>query len=202
MLLIYSYLTYFYTTFWGPISLTYLPHQTASDIFSQKKLNNCNIHEDSVEPRIRFKENAPDLYRSLLMLEKSINDSGIDRTISNLVKIRASQINGCAWCLDMHTKDALADGESILRISLIAAWWESPQFNEKEKAALEWTEVITLISEKKPDDEVYTRLRVHFGEKEITYLTGAIVAINSWNRLNIAFKTVPGTYVAPERGSK
>ena len=155
-----------------------------------------------MEPRIRYKETAPDLYHSLLMLEKSINNSGLDRTISNLVKIRASQINWCGWCLDMHTKDALADGESIHRISLIAAWWECPQFNEKEKSALEWTEIITLISKRKPDDEAYARLREHFSDKEIAYLTGAIVAINSWNRLNIAFKTVPGTYVVPERSPK
>ena len=155
-----------------------------------------------MEPRIVFKETAPALLRSFQLVEKTINDFGLDRTILNLVKIRASQINGCGWCLDMHTKDALAEGESILRISLIGAWPECPQFTGREKAALEWTEIITLISERKPDDKAYAAIREHFNEEEIAYLTGAIAAINSWNRMNIAFKTVPGTYTAPVKRSE
>lgn len=144
--------------------------------------------------RIDYSRYAPAMLSSLHAMEKAISESEIDRKLLHLVKMRASQINGCGWCLDMHSKDAILDGETVQRIALLSAWWECPQYSDKEKAALAWTERVTMISDARDDDPVYEDLQKFFTEGEIVALTWAIIAINSWNRLNVAFRTVPGTY--------
>jgi AhpD family alkylhydroperoxidase len=152
-----------------------------------------------MEQRVNYNKYGKEMLSSLRRLEKSISASGLDSRLLHLVKMRASQLNGCGWCLDMHSKDALLDGESMQRIVLLSAWWESPQFTDKEKAALAWTERVTLISENREDREIYENLKKYFPAQQIVSLTWAILAINSWNRLNVAFKTVPGTYKPKRR---
>ena len=119
---------------------------------------------------------------------------GLESSLLELVKTRASQINGCAYCLDMHTKDARAHGETEQRLYALPAWAETPFFTDRERAALAWTEAVTLVSETHVPDDVYELARQHFNEKELVDLTLAVVAINGWNRLSIAFRSVPGTY--------
>jgi AhpD family alkylhydroperoxidase len=109
--------------------------------------------------------------------------------------MRASQINGCAYCLDMHSKDARANGETEQRLYGLDAWRETPYYSERERAALEWTEALTLVADTHVPDDVYERVRKHFSEDELAHLSLAIVAINGWNRLNVAARTVPGDYV-------
>lgn len=130
----------------------------------------------------------------MLALEKYVRSCGIDHTILELVKTRASQINGCAYCLDMHTKDAVARGENPQRLHTLSAWRETPFFTEKEQAALAWTEAVTLVSQTHVPDEVYEQARAQFSETELANLTAAIVAINGWNRFAISFRAVPGAY--------
>jgi AhpD family alkylhydroperoxidase len=119
---------------------------------------------------------------------------GLDHSLLEFVKLRASQINGCAYCIDMHTKELRADGESEQRLYLLDAWRESPFYSERERAALAWTEALTLVTDGHVPDDVYQLARAQFGEEELVNLTMAIVAINGANRLNIAFRTVPGSY--------
>ena len=128
-------------------------------------------------------------------LEHYINQSsGLEPSLRELIKIRASQINGCAYCIDMHTKDARATGETEQRLYALNAWRETPFFSERERAALEWTEAITLITAGHVPDDVFFSVRQYFSEAELVNLTLAIVAINGWNRLAIAFRSVPGSY--------
>ncbi len=127
-------------------------------------------------------------------LENYVHQSGLEPSLLDLVKVRASQINGCAYCIDMHTKDARARGETEQRLYELDAWRETPFYTDRERAALAWTEAITLIGEGHAPDEVYEQAREQFGEKELVDLTLAIVAINGWNRLAIGFRSVPGTY--------
>jgi AhpD family alkylhydroperoxidase len=134
---------------------------------------------------------------ALLGIEKYVHGSGLEPSLLDLVKIRASQINGCAYCLDMHTKDARAEGETEQRLYTLPAWRETPFFTDRERAALAWTEAVTLVSQDHVPDEVYQVARKHFSEKELLDLTMAVVAINSWNRLSISFRAVPGTYKRP-----
>jgi len=131
-------------------------------------------------------------------LEKYVRTCGIEPKLLELIKIRASQINGCAYCLDMHTKDARAQGETEQRIYALNAWRETPFFTEKERAALAWTESVTQVSTSQVSDEVYEIVRQHFDEKEIVNITTAIVAINGWNRFAVSFRSVPGAY-QPEK---
>lgn len=147
-----------------------------------------------MEPRIKYSEKAPDAIKGMLELEKYVHSSGLERTLFELVKTRASQINGCAYCLDMHTKDARKAGETEQRLYALSAWREAPFYTDRERAALAWTEALTLISENDVPDALYEATRKHFDEKEIVALTMAIVAINGWNRLAIGFRTVPGSY--------
>jgi AhpD family alkylhydroperoxidase len=119
---------------------------------------------------------------------------GLEPALLDLVKMRASQINGCAYCLDMHTKDARARGESEQRLYLLAAWRESPFYSERERAALAWTEAVTLVAESRVPDAIYEEVRRQFNDDELLALTMAVVAINAWNRLNVALRTVPGRY--------
>ena len=147
-----------------------------------------------MKPRIEYAKVAPDGLAAMRGLETYVHGSGLEPGLLELVKVRASQINGCAYCLDMHTKDARDAGEKEQRLYAVAAWHEAPFFSERERAALTWTEAVTLVGETHVSDEVYELARRHFGEKELVDLTLAVVAINGWNRLAIAFRTVPGSY--------
>lgn len=132
--------------------------------------------------------------KAMLGLEKYMAGSGLERPLYELVKLRASQINRCAYCIDMHSKDARKAGETEQRLYALNAWRETPFYTDRERAALEWTEEITLISENHASDEVYGHVSAHFNEKEMVALTMAIITINGWNRLAIGFRSVPGTY--------
>jgi AhpD family alkylhydroperoxidase len=147
-----------------------------------------------VEARLNYKELSPNAYKAMLGLEKTVNASGLERSLLDLVRLRASQINACGHCVDMHAKDLRAMGETEQRIYLLGAWRESPFYSARERAALAWTECVTLIADERAPDEVYEIVRQEFSEVEFVNLTLAIVAINGWNRLNIAFGTVPGKY--------
>jgi len=127
-------------------------------------------------------------------LHTFVRNCGLDHSLLELVKLRASQINGCAHCIDMHTKELRADGESEQRLYLLNAWRESPFYSDRERAALAWTEAVTLVADTQVPDEVYEEARKQFTEEELVNLTLALVAINGANRLNIAFRTVPGSY--------
>ncbi len=153
---------------------------------------------ETLKPRLDYRKAAPDVMHAMLGLEECVRNSGLERSLLHLVKLRASQINGCAWCIDMHTKDARADGETEQRLYLVSAWRESPFFSDRERAALAWTEAVTLISEDHVPDEVYDYVRRNFTEKELVYLTLAVVAINGWNRFNVSMRTVAGDY-QPQR---
>jgi AhpD family alkylhydroperoxidase len=132
--------------------------------------------------------------RAMLSLSGYEARCGLEPSLLELVKLRASQINGCAYCLDMHTKDARARGESEQRLYLLDAWRESPFYSERERAALAWTEAVTLVAESRVPDAVYEEVRRHFSDDEVLALTMAVVTINAFNRLNVALRTVPGTY--------
>lgn len=144
--------------------------------------------------RLRFPKASPAGYKALLQLEEYVEHCGLELSLIRLIQTRASQINGCAFCLDMHTKDARAEGESEQRLYLLAGWREAPCFSEREHAALEWTEAITLIADGHVPDEVYGHVRPHFTDEELANLTLAISTINTWNRLNVTFRTPAGTY--------
>ena len=147
--------------------------------------------------RIDVTQAAPQIVGAALKLQQAISAVGLEHKLMELVKIRASQINGCAYCLDMHTKDARALGETEQRIYALSAWRETPFFSDRERAALEWTEAVTRVSEGQVPDAVYDAVAPHFSEAELVALTFAVVAINSWNRLAISFRAVPGTYQSP-----
>ena len=147
-----------------------------------------------MQPRLDVQNIAPQAYRAMAGLEAYIRNSGLEPSLLELIKLRASQINGCAYCIDMHTKDARAGGETEQRLYGLTAWRETPFYSERERAALKWTEALTLISETHAPDEVYEETRRHFSEVEMVNLTMAIVTINGWNRLAIGFRAVPGTY--------
>ena len=147
-----------------------------------------------MQPRIEYAKAAPGAVKAMLDLEKYVRQSGIETPLLELVRLRASQINGCAYCLDMHTKDARAEGETEQRLYTLSAWRETPFFSERERAALEWTEAVTEIGKDHVPDEVFERARRYFSDRELTDLTLAVVAINAWNRLAIAFRAVPGSY--------
>jgi AhpD family alkylhydroperoxidase len=127
-------------------------------------------------------------------LQSYVDACGLERPLLELVKTRASQINGCAYCIDMHTKDARAAGETEQRLYALNAWRETPFYTDRERAALAWAEAVTLVSQTHVPDDVYEEARRHFGEEELVNLTMAVIAINGWNRLAISFRTVPGTY--------
>ena len=148
-----------------------------------------------MEPRLDYTKTAPpEAAAALYGLEKYIAKSGLERSLVHLVKMRASQINGCAYCLDMHSKDARAEGETEQRLYTLDAWRETPFFTDRERAALAWTEALTLISQTHAPDAVYEEVRKQFSEIEIINLTLAITTINTWNRIAIGLRAVPGTY--------
>ena len=153
-----------------------------------------------MEPRINPRNVNPGIYQAMLGLEKQVHRSTLERPLLELLKMRASQINQCAYCLDMHSKDARAAGETEQRLYGISAWREAPYYTDRERAALEWTESLTLVAETHAPDDVYARVRAQFTEDELVHLTLAVVAINGWNRLNVAARTVAGSYVAGSAG--
>ena len=143
-----------------------------------------------MKPRMNFFKAAPDTIKALVAVEDQIKASGLEGSLIELVKTRASQINGCAYCIDMHTTDARKHGESEQRLYLLSAWRESPLYTERERAALAWTEALTLISETHAPDDVYEAMRAQFSEAEAVNLTVLIGAINAWNRVAIGFRSV------------
>jgi AhpD family alkylhydroperoxidase len=147
-----------------------------------------------MKPRIDHRNVSPGALKAMFGLESFVNRAGLDHKLLNLVRFRVSQINGCAYCLDMHSKELRAAGETEQRLYALDAWRETPFFDEREQAALAWAEAVTLIGQGHVPDEVFQQAREQFSEEELVNLTLAVVAINGWNRLNIAFRTVPGSY--------
>ena len=147
-----------------------------------------------MQPRLKYRELSPEGLAAMSQLNAYVEGCGIEHSLLELVKMRASQINGCAYCLDMHSKDARAAGETEQRLYTLTAWRETPFFTARERAALAWTEAVTRISEHSIDDELYVDLRQHFTEKEAVDLTLAVIIINGWNRLAIPFRSEVGTY--------
>ena len=147
-----------------------------------------------MQPRINYKSVSPKALEAMLGLEAYVHRCGLEQSLLELVKTRASQLNGCAYCLDMHTKDARAAGESEQRLYGLSAWQEAPFYTPRERAALLWTEAVTLISEEHVPDDVYETARQQFTEKELVDLTMAVVAINGWNRLAVSFRALAGEY--------
>ena len=143
-----------------------------------------------MQPRLNPLKAAPDAIKALGVLDSFVQGSGLEPSLIDLVKIRASQINGCAYCVHMHTKDARARGETEERIYLLGAWHESPLYTERERAALAWTEAVTLVSETHVPDDVYSEARQSFSEEEIVKLTVAVATINAWNRIGVSFRAV------------
>ena len=152
-----------------------------------------------MKSRIDEKNISPGAMNAMLGLEKYLRTCGLPENLLHLLKFRVSQINGCAYCLDMHSKDLRASGETEQRLYLLDAWRESPFYSEREQAALEWAEAVTLITDGHVPDAVYERARAQFSEQELINLTMAVVTINSWNRLSIAFRSVPGAYQPQQR---
>jgi AhpD family alkylhydroperoxidase len=141
--------------------------------------------------RIDFYKASPDVVDAMLTLEKAINKLGINSRLLDLIKLRASQINGCAFCIDLHSTDAIKAGESARRLTALSAWRETPFFTDRERAALTWTESLTNISTTHAPDADYEHLAAHFNAKEMTDLTFAITTINAWNRFAIGFRKMP-----------
>jgi AhpD family alkylhydroperoxidase len=147
-----------------------------------------------MQARIVYDTVAPEGAKAMWTLENYVRHCGLEPSLLELVKFRASQINGCAYCIDMHSKDARAHGETEQRLYALSAWRETPFFTDRERAALAWTEAVTEVAHSHVPDEVYELARQHFSEKELVDLTLAVVVINGWNRLAISFRKVPGTY--------
>ncbi len=147
-----------------------------------------------MQQRLSYSEIAPEGTEILRQLDHYAKHSGLEADMLELVKVRASQINGCAYCIDMHTKDARTHGESEQRLYALSDWRETPFYSERERSALAWTEAVTQISEDHVPDEIYDEVRKHFTEKELVDLTFAVLVINGWNRLAISFRTPPGSY--------
>jgi AhpD family alkylhydroperoxidase len=147
--------------------------------------------------RLSYSEQSPTLFKKFLDFSMALHDSSIEASTRTLVEIRASQLNGCAFCLDMHVKQARIQGERDLRVHHVAIWRESPLFSPRERAALAWTEALTRIPADGVADELYASVREQLSEKELSDLTYEVIAINGWNRANVAFRTVPGTLDKP-----
>ncbi|MDE3197237.1 MAG: carboxymuconolactone decarboxylase family protein [Acidobacteriota bacterium] len=148
-----------------------------------------------MEPRIDYMKVLPkEALHPLYALEHYLRKCGLEKNLMELIKMRASMLNGCAFCIDMHSKDARAEGETEQRLYGLSAWRETPYYTDRERAALEWTEALTLVSRDQVPDAVFESVSKHFTEAEIANLTMAVVAINGWNRIAISFRVVPGTY--------
>lgn len=153
----------------------------------------------SMKKRLDYSKVAPDAVQAMYKLHKYSEDSGLEKSLLELVKTRVSQINGCAYCIDMHTKDARANGETEQRLYALNAWRETTFYTERERAALGWAETITLIAQTHSPDEEFETVRAEFSEEAIVKLTMAIITINGWNRLAIGFRETPGTYQAKQQ---
>lgn len=154
-----------------------------------------------MEQRINANEKGQGAMKAMYGLELYLAKSLIEKSLLHLIKYRVSQINGCAYCLDMHSKDLRALGETEQRLYVLGAWRETPFFSERERAALAWAETVTKITEGHVPDEVYEEVRKEFSEEELIDLTLAVTTINSWNRIAISFRTTPGTYEPPSIGA-
>ena len=154
-----------------------------------------------MQPRIDYGKVAPGAYKAMLGLESYLHGCGLEVPLLHLIKLRASQLNGCAYCLDMHWKDLRACGENEQRLYGLDAWREAPYYTDRERAALAWTEAVTNVSQGHVPDEVYEEAHRHFTEKELADLTLAVAAINAWNRLAISARTVPGDYQPAKAGT-
>jgi len=154
-----------------------------------------------MKPRFNYGKVAPGVYDAMDAVDQYVANCGIEESLLHLVRLRASQINGCAYCLDMHWKDLRALGESEQRLYSLDAWRECPYYTERERAALAWTEAVTLVAEGHVPDAVFEEARARLSEKELADLTLAVAGINSWNRLSIASRLVPGTYQPAPRAS-
>jgi AhpD family alkylhydroperoxidase len=165
----------------------------------RKKTKREVAGELRMRPRIEYGKVAPEGIKAMFGLESYVRQCGLEESLLELIKLRASQIKPCAYCVDMHTKDARAEGETEQRLYALVAWEETPFFTERERAALAWTEAVTKVHEGRVPESVFEQARLHFSEKELVDLTLAIVAINGWNRLAISFRTVPGTYNPVQR---
>ena len=149
-----------------------------------------------MKPRMEYWTVAPGGFKALSSLETYLRDAGFEKSFLHMIKLRASQMNGCAYCIDMHWKDARAAGESEQRLYGLDAWREAPYYTDRERAAFEWTEALTNITEGHVPDATFDNVRSHFSEKELADLTFSIAAINAWNRIAIAFRSEPGKYKA------
>lgn len=147
-----------------------------------------------MKPRTNYAVASPGAAKAMLGIEQYTRNCGIEHSLLELVKTRASQINGCGYCLDMHTKDARAAGETEQRLYVLSAWREAPFYTPRERAALAWTEAVTMISEGGVTDEQYAEALEHFSDKELVDLTMAVITINGWNRLAITFRSDVGSY--------
>ena len=152
--------------------------------------------------RINYLRVSPRAMQAMMGLQNYVNESGLEHSLLELVKMRASQINGCAFCLDMHSKDARAAGETEQRLYMLSAWREAPIYSERERAALEWTEALTFLRDEHVPDAVFAAVREHFSEEELVSLSLAVVAITGWNQLNVAFRTEAGKYQSPAHLAK
>ncbi len=155
-----------------------------------------------MHPRIDHRKIAPEAMRVMFGLENYIHQCGLPENLLHLVKLRVSQINGCAYCIDMHSKDLRAVRETEQRLYLLDAWREAPFYSDKERAALAWAEAITLLAQNGISDDLYEATHAVFNEREIISLTMAVVAINGWNRINVAFRTEAGHYVSRRHETK
>jgi len=159
------------------------------------------MKDESTQPRMDFIKIAPEAFQVLKGVERYVRESGLDPALLELVKVRASMLNGCAYCVDMHTKDARAQGETEQRLYAVSVWHEAPFFTPRERAALAWTDAVTEVSKDHVPDEVYSLAREHFEERQLVDLTMAVIAINSWNRVLISFRAVAGTYQPVKRSA-
>ncbi|KUM26037.1 alkylhydroperoxidase [Mesorhizobium loti] len=143
-----------------------------------------------MKQRLQFFAKAPEIMKAVTALNKAVEECGLEESLMHLVKLRASQINGCSYCVEMHSREARRDGETETRLYLVAAWKESPLFSERERAALAWTETVTKISDNGVPDDLYASTLEHFSEEELVKLTVAIGMINTWNRLCVSFHAI------------
>jgi AhpD family alkylhydroperoxidase len=147
--------------------------------------------------RVDYISELPEAYEAMRALELAVRRSGLDPLLLELVRMRASQLNGCAYCLDMHSKDARARGEDEQRLHVLAGWREAPLFSPRERAALAWCEALTLLSQNGAPDDLFAEMEAHFSPQEIAALTFQIAAINGWNRLAVSLRTPVGDYISP-----
>lgn len=155
-----------------------------------------------MKARFDYTASAPGAYQAMIGLEKYLHNCGLEASLIHLIKLRASQINGCAYCLDMHAKDLRAIGDTEQRIYTLDAWRECPWYSERERAALAWTEAVTLVTDGHVADDVFEQVRPHFNDKELADLSLVVATINAWNRLSIAARTPPGTYRVAKAGAQ